>query len=215
MSPQVRPYRESDLAALRELFVRAGEGAPTASLWGHPPSEAAIYLDPYVEHVPGSLLVADDGGTLVGYLTGCPDPSRMPGEGERMERAVREHRLYARARPAAFLARAVLDQVRGGLRQEARAGELADPRWPAHLHVNLLGSAQGRGVGSALLRSWLDRLRAAGSQGCHLQTLVENDRAVRFFTRHGFVAHGPTPPVPGLRGPGGGRLHQQTMVWSR
>lgn len=214
MTVRIRPYREPDLGALRELFVRAGEGAPTASLWGHPPSEAAVYLDPYVEHVPESLLVADDGGALVGYLTGCPDPSRIPGEGERMERAVREHRLYARAAPAAFLARAVLDQVRGSLRREPRAGEFTDPRWPAHLHVNLVGPAQGRGVGSALLDGWLDRLRAAGSPGCHLQTLVENARAVRFFARHGFVAHGPTPPVPGLRDAAGGRLHQQTMVWS-
>jgi hypothetical protein len=60
---------------------------------------------------------------------------------------------------------------------------------------------------------WLDRLRAAGAPGCHLQTLVENTRAVLFFERMGFVPHGPTPLVPGIRHQGR-RLHQQTMVWS-
>ncbi|MGV9777649.1 hypothetical protein [Streptosporangium sp. NPDC003464] len=49
--------------------------------------------------------------------------------------------------------------------------------------------------------------------GCHLQTLVENTRAVRFFERVGFTGHGPTPLVPGL-GHGGERLHRRTMVWS-
>lgn len=59
---------------------------------------------------------------------------------------------------------------------------------------------------------WLARLREVGSPGCFLQTLVENAGAVRFFARQGFAAHGPTPAVPGLRGPDGRRLHQQTMV---
>jgi RimJ/RimL family protein N-acetyltransferase len=58
---------------------------------------------------------------------------------------------------------------------------------------------------------WLDRLKAAGSPGCHLQTLTENTRAVRFFERAGFAVYGPTPLVPGLRYEGG-RVHQQTMV---
>jgi len=60
---------------------------------------------------------------------------------------------------------------------------------------------------------WMEHLTASGSPGCYLQTLVENDRAVRFFRRLGFTEHGPTPQVPGLRD-GGRRLHQRTMVWT-
>ena len=54
-------------------------------------------------------------------------------------------------------------------------------------------------------------LRAAGSPGCYLQTVVENARAVRFFERHGFTPHGAAPVVPGLR-VAGRRVHQRTMV---
>jgi hypothetical protein len=64
-----------------------------------------------------------------------------------------------------------------------------------------------------LTNRWFDRLRDNGSPGCHLQTLVENTRAVRFFERIRFAAHGPTPLVPGM-GHGDKRLHQQAMVWS-
>jgi hypothetical protein len=62
------------------------------------------------------------------------------------------------------------------------------------------------------MTAWLDRLREKGSPGCHVSTLAENTRAVRFFERMGFRR--PTPPIlaPGLRTPTGGRLHLQFMV---
>jgi GNAT superfamily N-acetyltransferase len=74
-------------------------------------------------------------------------------------------------------------------------------------------AARGTGAADGLMARWLARLRDAGSPGCHLQTLVENTRAVRFFERMGFARHGPTPLVPGIRY-GGERVHQLTMVRS-
>lgn len=105
-STELRTFREDDRAELRALFARAGEGSPSGTLWGHLPSETAIHLDPYMDHVPDSLLVALVDGRMAGYLTGCPDPSAMPGESELMDRAIREHRLTLRRGPAAFFARA-------------------------------------------------------------------------------------------------------------
>ncbi|WP_101787544.1 GNAT family N-acetyltransferase [Nonomuraea indica] len=210
---EIRTFEESDRAALRELFARAGEGAPTASLWGHVESEAAVYLEPYMDLAPDSLFLAVADGALVGYLAGCLDTSAFPRESERMERAIRRHRLMFRARPVAFFARALADAVWAGLRKEPTAGDFDDPRWPAHLHINVAREARGTGAADALMRGWLDRLRTAGSPGCHLQTLVENTRAVRFFARMGFTSYGPTPLVPGIRHEGR-RTHQRTMVWS-
>ncbi|MFF8767302.1 GNAT family N-acetyltransferase [Nocardiopsis dassonvillei] len=212
-STEIRTFREDDRAELRALFARAGEGSPSGTLWGHLPSEAAIYLDPYMDHVPESLLIALVDGRMAGYLTGCPDPSAMPGESELMDRAIREHRLALRRGPAAFFARALLDTAVSALRRRPTAGELSDPRWPAHLHVNVESRARGTGVGAALVREWQERLREQGSRGCHLQTLVENTGAVRFFARAGFEPHGPAPVVPGVRFEGG-HVHQRTMVWS-
>ncbi|MFC7330752.1 GNAT family N-acetyltransferase [Marinactinospora rubrisoli] len=210
---EIRTFTETDRAELRELFARAGEGAPTASLWGDPESEAALYLDPYADLEPDSLFLAVHDGALVGYLAGCRDSSKFPSESERMERAIREYRLLRRPRVAAFFARAMLDMAAAALRRGPVAGDFDDPRWPAHLHINVAPAARGTGAADALMNRWLDRLREAGSPGCHLQTLVENRRAVRFFERAGFTAHGPAPLVPGLRHEGR-RVHQQTMVWT-
>ncbi|MFI6867657.1 GNAT family N-acetyltransferase [Nocardia sp. NPDC050406] len=211
---EIRAFTEGDRAELRGLFARAGEGSPTASLWGDPESEASIYLDPYMDLEPESLFVAVVDGGLVGYLTGCVDSSEFPGEDELLERAIREHRLFLRRGPARFFARSMLDMAVGTLRRQPRAGELRDPRWPAHLHINVAPEARGTGAAQGLMKHWLQRLDALESPGCYLQTLVENTRAVRFFERMGFTEYGEAAAVPGLRYQGK-RVHQRTMVRTR
>ncbi|MGW5383759.1 GNAT family N-acetyltransferase [Nocardia sp. NPDC003963] len=208
---RIRVFRETDRPALRQLFVRAGQGSPTETLWGHPESEAAVYLDPYMDVEPESLFLAEVDGTLVGYLAGCVHTEAFPSEDSRIEQAIRRHRLVLRRRPATFFARSAFDAATTALRRAPAAGEIHDPRRPAHLHINIAPGARGTGAADGLLDHWFERLRAQGAPGCHLQTLVENSRAVRFFERTGFTPYGPTPLVPGLRYRGE-RVHQRTMV---
>jgi ribosomal protein S18 acetylase RimI-like enzyme len=117
--------------------------------------------------------------------------------------------LFVRPGTAGFLWRSVLDGLRG---VEAPSGELADPRWPAHLHIDLLPEARRGGVGAALMRAWLARLQSLGVPGCHLVTLHENRTAVAFFERLGFRQYGAPQLLPGMRMPDGARMHQQVMV---
>lgn len=210
---EVRPFQEHDRQELRQLFARAGEGSPSASLWHHTPSEAAVYLEPYMNVEPESLFIAIVDGKMVGYLTGSLDSSAFPGESERMSHAIREYRLMFRREPVMFFIRSLRDMAVAAIQREPRSGELDDPRWPAHLHINIAPEARGSGAGGALMTRWLDRLRETDTPGCYLQTLVENTGAVRFFERLGFRKHGPTPLVPGIRYQGE-RMHQQTMVWN-
>lgn len=203
---------EADRPALRELFPRAGAGSPTGDLWGDPESEAAVYLYPYLDREPESLFVAvDDHGALVGYLTGCVDSSAFPGEEQRVDRAIRQYHLLRRRSAVAFFARAVLDVASAKLRRQPTVAEFSDPRWPSHLHINLAREARGTGAATTMMHRFLAHAKAAGSPGCYLQTVVENPRAVRFFEKTGFTAHGDTPPIPGPRFHGE-KLHQLTMV---
>lgn len=213
MATLTRLFTSDDRKSLSELFVRAGEDSPVGELWGHPESERAVYLDPYMDLEPDSLFVAEVDGRLVGYLTGCLDSSRFPGEDERMSRAIRDHRLMIRPRVMKFFARSLVDMARAKLRgEQMAAGQSVDQHWPSHLHINMAPEARGTGAADALMEQWRIRLLENGSTGCHLQTLTENTRAVRFFERCGFRSSGPTPLVPGIRYEGQ-RLHQLTMVW--
>ena len=211
-APVIRPFAEADRAALLALFARAGEGAPGGELWGHVPSVRDIYLTAYLDLEPRSVFVAEFDGRLVGYLAGSLDSASFPSEHERLSRAIREHRLWLRPSAIRFFARERLFSIAARLRGDrADLGELVDPRWPAHLHIDVAAEARGTGAAQQLMRRWLAHVDAAGVPGCYLQTLAENTRAVRFFERMGFRAHGPQPVVPG-GGLDGRPLHQVTMV---
>lgn len=197
-----------------DLFTRAGAESPTGELWRHAPSERMVYVDPYIHDCPSTLFLAEVDGNLVGYLTGCPDTALLASEAERITQAITRHKVILRPRSMPFFLRSVVDlldaKVRGG---EVASGEAVDGPWPAHLHINLVPQARGTGVAHELMATWQDWLTRSGSPGCHLQTLVENTRATRFFEKSGFVPHGHTPMVPGVRYHGQ-RVHQQTMVWT-
>lgn len=55
------------------------------------------------------------------------------------------------------------------------------------LTIGVTGSAQGRGLGTALLR---DLLAAAGDRRVLLDVRADNDMAQRLYRRHGFVPVG-------------------------
>jgi RimJ/RimL family protein N-acetyltransferase len=211
---RVRAYTEDDRDELRAVFGRAGEGSPTDTLWGHEESEAEIYLVTYMDLVPEHLGVAEIDGRIVGYLTGCPEPSRVPSDSQRITRAIRTHRLYLQRAPLAFFGRAATDAAIAFARRQPTAGDFRDERWPAHLHIDLVPEARGTGLAYRLMARWQSQLVELGSPGCHLQTMVENSRAVAFFERCGFERHGPTPIIPGARTPQGHPVHEQAMVWS-
>jgi ribosomal protein S18 acetylase RimI-like enzyme len=185
-------------------------GDSAASFWRHEESWADVWTSYYTDREPQSLSVATLEGRVVGYLAGCRNTAGMsPNTDELISAAIRKHRLVARRGTAGFIVRAMMDS----LRDRGRAsGDFSDERWPAHLHIDLLPEARGLGLGAALMARWLDQLRADGPRGCHLATLVENERACGFFRKFGFRDHGEPTLVPGLRDFSGQRLHQQIMV---
>ena len=210
----IRTYTPADRDTLVDLFTRAGVDSPTGELWRHAASERMVYLDPYIDNCPDTLFLAEAHGDLVGYLTGCPDTALLASEDARIAQAITRHKVMLRPRSMPFFLRSMVDLVHAKMRDgEIASGGTADSRWPAHLHINLVPQARGTGVAHELMDTWQDWLTRSGSPGCHLQTLVENTRATRFFEKSGFVAHGPTPIVPGVRYHGQ-RVQQQTMVWT-
>lgn len=208
---QVRAFCPQDRPGLAELFERAGKGSPTESLWGDPASEADVYLNPYLDHEPESVFIATMDDEPVGYLVGTVGAGALPSEDALLARAIREHRLMLKPAALRFFARSSLDLLGAAVRRKARAGELVDPRWPAHLHLNVEPRARGTGLARELVETFVRRLHTERVPGVHLQTLVENTRAVRFFSARGFTGHGATPRVPGLRFRGK-PVHQLTMV---
>jgi ribosomal protein S18 acetylase RimI-like enzyme len=209
----IRSFVADDREPVRDISYRTGfMGEPAESFWSHKESWADLWTSYYTDHEPQSLFVATIDDSVVGYLAGCMDTAAMtPSTDEIMKAVIRKYWLLFRPGTAGFLYRGMLDTIRD--REQAR-GEFIDPRWPAHLHIDLLPVARGSGLGTALMERWLNKLKEADSPGCHLLTLLENGRALSFFEKMGFRRHGDPTLVAGMRGKGGERLHQQIMVWN-
>jgi ribosomal protein S18 acetylase RimI-like enzyme len=206
----VRAYASMDRTAVRAIAFDTGfMGESIDWLWRDRESFADLVTNYYLHREPQSVLVAEDHGAVVGYLTGCVDSQRCRGAAAaEIRRLVRRGALF-RPGVAGFFWRSAFDILRD---REALEDALSDPRWPAHLHINLLPAGRGRGLGRRLMHAWLDRLRAARVPGVHLGTLAENHNAIGFFESCGFTRHGRPRRVPGLRTRDGRRMHLQWMV---
>ena len=208
----IRPYQRTDRAAVRAIAFATGYlGDPAEWLWRDGESFADVFTKYYTDAEPHSLLVAEIGGTVVGYLSGCADSSRKTGASAReIWRLVRRGALF-RPGIAAFSWRGLLDLVRD---RHVRDDVLRDARYPSHLHIDLLPAGRGRGLGRRLIDAWFARLRQHGSPGVHVSTFAENHGALRFFSGCGFERHGGPVRVPGFRTRDGARMHVQWMVRS-
>jgi ribosomal protein S18 acetylase RimI-like enzyme len=57
---------------------------------------------------------------------------------------------------------------------------------PAHLHIDLLPSAQGRGLGRELIEWLCEELAGRDIPGVHLGVSADNTGAIVFYERLGF-----------------------------
>jgi RimJ/RimL family protein N-acetyltransferase len=214
-TPVLRPYEPRDREAVRHIcFVTGYLGDPVAWQWRDEPSFADMFSSYYTDHEPGSASVVEVDGVVSGYLLGCVDSTKAANAAAIAARHAVRRGIAFRPGTAGVVWRSARDVVADLVRRRVTPAELdiADARWPAHLHIDLLPVARGCGAGQALVRGWLSSLRDQGVPGCHLQTMQENTGAIAFFEAMGFRRHGRPVPAPGLRTPEGDRLHLQVMV---
>lgn len=65
--------------------------------------------------------------------------------------------------------------------------ERANTDYPAHLHIDLLPIAQGKGWGRKMMTPFLEKLRELKISGVELGVSKQNTRAVRFYEAVGFT----------------------------
>jgi ribosomal protein S18 acetylase RimI-like enzyme len=209
----VRPYEPADRAQVRRICFETGYmGDSVDWLWRDRESWADMFSGYYTDCEPESALVAEVNGEVVGYLLGCLDSSKAWDPGVVALRHVLRRGIALRPGTARVVWRSAGDILVDAALRRLPSGRVVDPRWPAHLHIDFLPAGRGRGLGSVLVRRWLDTLRDRGCAGCHLGTMAENTSAVAFFEAMGFRREGIPELMPGLRSREGARLHVQLMV---
>jgi len=177
----IRPYHPSDLCALYRICLLTGDSGKDASaLYSDPELLGHYFAGPYAVLEPDLCFVLTHEGDPCGYVLGARDP----GFAARCER---EWLPVLRARyslpapddtsPDAHVVRLI------------HAGYPVHPElaaYPAHLHIDLLPVAQGKGWGRRLMETFLERLRDAGVPAVHLGVGTRNERAIGFYEAVGF-----------------------------
>lgn len=215
--PVIRHYEADDRSQVRDIAFQTGYmGESIDWQWRHQESWSEIVTGYYTDREPESASVVEIGGKVVGYLLGCKNTEEAPDPGMVGLQQTLRHGLALRTGTAGFIWRTAADTIADTTLHRVKQSELRlnDSRWPAHFHINLLSEARGQGIGSQLVKNWLEELDEHDISGCHLQTLTEStaSNSIKFFEAHGFRRLGRATLLPGMRSHTGGRIRDQKMV---
>jgi len=180
---RIRPFEPADLEACYAISLATGfEGGDASHLYRDPKMMGHIYVAPYALLEQALAFVVEDSEGVAGFAVGTADTVAWE---ERLEREWWPSLRGQYADPADVpSAERTPDQRRAFMiHHPANTPAAVAWKFPAHLHMNLLPRTQHRGVGSALLRLWLER---AGARDVHVGVNRANGGAARFWAAHGF-----------------------------
>lgn len=179
----LRTYRPDDLPAVMNVCLRtAAHGSDASGLVSDPELPGQVYAAPYVIREPELCWVLEaESGQVEGYILGTCDSREFEAwSGKEWFPSLR--RRFPPPPPEDQGPDAAL---RRAVHEGYRAPECAADH-PAHLHIDLLPSLQGRGMGRKLVEVFRDALRARGVPGVHLGVSNGNLGAFSFYERTGF-----------------------------
>ena len=178
--PSIRAYRPEDLPAVYDICARTGDaGGDARGQYSSDRLMGDCFAAPYVRLEPQSAFVLEDDDRPVGYVLGTADTGNF------VEEYRRSWVPYLREQYPEPYAPSDEWLIRLGLHPERMIEPgLADH--PAHLHIDLLPEAQGRGFGRQLIARFLRVVHEAGAPAVHLGVAPANTAAQAFYRRVGF-----------------------------
>ena len=180
----IRPFQPGDEVGAYAVCLGTGDdGRDAGPLYRDPMLLGHVYVGPYLRLRPSFASVLVDGdGVVVGYVVGVPDTIEFEREAEESWWPELRERY-----PAGRSLGGRDDELVGIIHSPYGADPRLVARYPAHLHIDLLPVAQGRGLGKALMARVLSQLADAGAIGVHLFVSVTNTKAIGFYEALGFA----------------------------
>ena len=182
----IRPARPSDQPGAYHVCLKTGnfgkDGEPFYR--EDPDALGRIFVGPYLAYEPELSLMLEDSDGICGYALGAFDSRAFYARYE-SGMAKGSVRTFSRAagRPRPVEPRADrLFLVPSPRLHHARAVQ----NYPAHLHIDLLPRARGRGFGRRMMEQVMNALGRRGCPGAHLGVSMMNTPAFGFYRRLGF-----------------------------
>lgn len=182
---KIRTAAYDDIPALNEVCLKTGDAGKDAThLYRDLNLIGLIYAVPYVAQVGSITCVAEVHNGIVGYAVGALDTQQFEHHLE-MNWWPELRKRYAE--PQGDPAKWTPDDKRINFIHHPRPvpGDIV-LAYPAHIHMNLLPQAQGRGIGSQLLASWVASATEKGVRAVHAGVSAANQAGLNFWTARGF-----------------------------
>jgi GNAT superfamily N-acetyltransferase len=182
MDYEIRGFHHADIPHLMEICLKTGnDGEDGSDLYSDPYFIGQLYVLPYVMYNPEMCLIVHHGELPVGYILGTADTESLY--------AWMENRYFPTLRrryPSTMKCTSAIEEFFISRLHSDRSLVEVDPRFPAHVHINLLPVAQGLGLGSKLIKGFLDKLADQGCPGVYVHTGSQNKAAITFYQKKGF-----------------------------
>ena len=178
----IRSYKSADTSAAYEICLKTGNSGQDAThLFSDPLVLGHIYVGPYMEFEPKSVFILEDDQGPCGYIMGVLDSQ-----------------TYYQWMHSEWLPKIRVDYKKptGDPDTWNKTEKITNllfqpelqrlfPGFPAHLHIDLLSRAQGKGQGKLMMDRFIDYLRYNKISGVHLELSSKNDRAFNFYRKYG------------------------------
>ena len=178
----IRSYKSTDTSVAYKICLKTGNSGQDAThLFSDPLVLGHIYVGPYMEFEPQSVFILEDDQGPCGYIIGVLDSQ-----------------TYYQWMHSEWLPKIRVDYKKptGNPDTWDETEKITDllfhpvsqrllPDFPAHLHIDLLSRAQGKGQGKLMMDRFIDYLRYNNIPGVHLELSSSNDRAFNFYRKYG------------------------------
>ena len=178
----IRSYKSADTSAAYEICLKTGNSGQDAThLFSDPLVLGHIYVGPYMEFEPQSVFILEDDQGPCGYIIGVLDSQTYYQwmHSEWLPK-IRVNFKKPTGNPDTWdETEKITDLLFHPVSQRLL------PDYPAHLHIDLLSRAQGKGQGKLMMDRFIDYLRYNKIPGLHLDLSSSNNRAFNFYRKYG------------------------------
>jgi GNAT superfamily N-acetyltransferase len=189
--PVIRRAVLSDLPYLYEICLKTGDAGKDASaLFYDPFIIGQYYAAPYPVSPDGICFVVESEFRPQGYIVATPDTGAFNRWMEDVWLPPLRER-YPRPFPPERIRTEEEGRILALFHECHYPKDSAPPPWfkdyPAHLHIDLLSSLQGKGLGRRLINRLCEELVRLGVPGVHLGVGAKNTGAIAFYRGTGFT----------------------------
>lgn len=181
----------SDIPYVYEICLKTGDDGKDASdLLYNPYLMGHYYAAPYLAYRDGVCFVAEYEYRPQGYIVAVPDTEAFNRWLETVWLPPLRER-YSRPFPPEIIRspreERILETIHRNHISPDTDAQSVLKNYPAHLHIDLLPSLQGKGMGRILMNNLCDELRGRRVKGLHLGVGKNNAGAIAFYQKLGFT----------------------------